>query len=89
MRQVFGWLGSCPETKRIYDSYDMVSHPLLQMSTSHIVVKHKKLLFVWEFIIIYYYHCIIRRCIFYAKNQSGLPEVQIFLKTWRISAENL
>ena len=39
MRQVFGWLGSCPETKRIFNSYDMVSHPLLQMSTSHIVVK--------------------------------------------------
>ena len=50
MRQVFGWLGSCPETKRISISYDMVSHPLLQMSTSHIVVK-RKLIFTWALLL--------------------------------------
>ena len=49
MRQVFGWLGSCPETKRFY-SYDMVSHPLLQMSTSHVVVKPQTL-FVWALLL--------------------------------------
>ena len=70
MRQVFGWLGSCPETKRIFNSYDMVSHPLLQMSTSHIVVNHKKDLFVWALLlsnILLSLHNL-WRCIFYAKN---------------------
>ena len=32
--------GELPRNEKNDDSYDMVSHPLLQMSTSHIVVKH-------------------------------------------------
>ena len=40
MRQVFGGWGVAPKRKEVH-SYDMVSHPLLQMSTSHIVVKRK------------------------------------------------
>ena len=34
--------GELPRNEKNDDSYDMVSHPLLQMSTSHIVVKHKR-----------------------------------------------
>ena len=37
--------------KNVFYSYDMVSHPLLQMSTSHIVVKRKPLLFTWALLL--------------------------------------
>ena len=70
MRQVFRWLGSCPETKRTVGSYDMIPHPLLQMSTSHIVVKRLDFFFAWALLlsnILLSLHNL-WRCIFYAKN---------------------
>lgn len=70
MRQVFGWLGSCPETKRIYSSYDMFPHPLLQMSTSHIVVKHRAVCVGIIIISDTLLSLHLWRCIFYAKNHS-------------------
>ena len=51
MRQVFGGWGVAPKRKEQIRSYDMVSHPLLQMSTSHIVVKRKPLLFTWALLL--------------------------------------
>ena len=51
MRQVFGGWGVAPKRKECFSSYDMVSHPLLQMSTSHIVVKRKFFLFVWALLL--------------------------------------
>ena len=41
MRQVFDGWGVATKRKDWTDSYDMVSHPLLQMSASHIVVKRR------------------------------------------------
>lgn len=74
MRQVFGGWGVAPKRKECFSSYDMVSHPLLQMSTSHIVVKRKPLLFAWALLlsnILLSLHNL-WRCIFYAKIQ-GIP----------------
>ena len=69
MRQVFGGWGVAPKRKEYFSSYDMVSHPLLQMSTSHIVVKRKPQLFAWALLlsnILLSLHNL-WRCIFYAK----------------------
>ena len=50
MRQVFGGWGVAPKRKESTGSYDMVSHPLLQMSTSHIVVE-RKAFFAWALLL--------------------------------------
>ena len=51
MRQVFGGWGVAPKRKELVCSYDMIPHPLLQMSTSHIVVKRLDFFFAWALLL--------------------------------------
>ena len=78
MRQVFGGWGVAPKRKELFCSYDMISHPLLQMSTSHIVVKRLDFsLRGHYYYLIFSYHCIIYGGVFFMqKFKESLREFQ-------------